>query len=73
MCSARLRPFLTGEWRYLVMLNYAVAPEVLASRLPKGTTLDLWQGRALVSVVGFRFLTRGCWGRWYRGIATSTR
>lgn len=49
------RAFLTAEWRYLVMLNYEVSPTALTSYLPDGTTLDLWQGRALVSVVGFRF------------------
>src|SRR5918996_5117390 len=48
--------FLTAEWRDLVMLNYEVDPQVLARRVPPGTELDIWQGRALVSVVGFRFL-----------------
>jgi len=48
--------FLTAEWRWLVMLNYEIPPEVLAPFVPRGTTLDLWQGRALASVVGFRFL-----------------
>lgn len=38
------------------MLNYEVPPEVLIPRLPSGVELDLWQGRALVSLVGFRFL-----------------
>ena len=50
------RAFLTAEWRHLVMLNWEVAPAVLRPLVPAGTTLDLWQGRALVSVVGFRFL-----------------
>lgn len=50
------RAFLTAEWRYLVMLNYEVAPSVLRPLVPAGATLDLWQGRALASVVGFRFL-----------------
>jgi uncharacterized protein YqjF (DUF2071 family) len=48
--------FLSAEWRSLVMLNYEVPAEVLEPRVPKGTVLDLFQGRALVSVVGFRFL-----------------
>lgn len=47
--------FLTAEWRDLVMLNYEVDPAVLLALLPAGTELDLWQGRALVSVVGFHF------------------
>ena len=38
------------------MLNYEVSPELLAPFVPRGTSLDLWQGRALASVVGFRFL-----------------
>jgi hypothetical protein len=50
------RPFLTAAWRDLVMLSYAIDPGVLAPRVPAGTTLDLAGGRALVSVVGFRFL-----------------
>ncbi len=48
--------FLTAEWRYLVMLNYEVDPAVLLPLVPAGAVLDLWHGRALVSVVGFRFL-----------------
>ena len=50
------RPFLTAAWRDLAMLNYAVAPDVLAPLVPAGTVLDTWQGTAYVSVVGFRFL-----------------
>jgi hypothetical protein len=49
-------PFLTAQWRHLVMLNDEVDPDVLTRLVPAGTVLDLWQGRALVSVVGFRFL-----------------
>ncbi len=50
------RAFLTAEWRWLVMLNYEIDPAHLAPFLPRGTTLDLWQDRAMVSVVGFQFL-----------------
>ncbi|MEM1117278.1 MAG: DUF2071 domain-containing protein [Bacteroidota bacterium] len=48
-------PFLTARWESLLFLNYACPPEVLAPRVPAGTTLDLWQGEALCSLVGFRF------------------
>jgi uncharacterized protein len=48
--------FLTAEWRHLVMLNYEVPAPLLEALVPRGTVLDLWQGRALASVVGFRFL-----------------
>ena len=50
------RVFLSAEWRHLVMLNYEVPPALLASRVPAGTTLDLFQGKTYVSVVGFLFL-----------------
>jgi uncharacterized protein YqjF (DUF2071 family) len=50
------RAFLTAEWRWLVMLNYEIDPRHLQPLIPSGTTLDLWQNRALVSVVGFQFL-----------------
>ena len=48
--------FLTAQWRHLVMLNYEVDPTLLASRVPRGTELDVWNGRTFVSLVGFRFL-----------------
>jgi uncharacterized protein YqjF (DUF2071 family) len=48
--------FLSAEWRSLVMLNYEVDPEILTPFLPAGLELDEWQGRTLVSMVGFRFL-----------------
>lgn len=54
--AAKRRAFLRADWRYLVMLNYDVDPTILRPLVPPGTSLDLWQGRALVSVVGFRFL-----------------
>ena len=49
-------PFLTAEWRDLLILNYEVAPDRLRPCLPAGTALDLYEGKALVSFVGFRFL-----------------
>lgn len=53
---AGTRAFLTGEWRYLVMLNYEVDPAVLAPLVPAGVELDSWDGKTLVSMVGFMFL-----------------
>ena len=50
------RPFLTAEWRWLAMLQYEVEPDVLRALVPRGTELDAWEGRTLVSLVGFRFL-----------------
>ena len=50
------RTFLTAAWRDLALLNYEIEPDVLRPYVPKGTVLDLWDGRCFVSVVGFRFL-----------------
>jgi uncharacterized protein YqjF (DUF2071 family) len=47
--------FLTAEWRWLAMLNYAVDPQTLAPFVPAGTELDFWNGKTFVSVVGFLF------------------
>ena len=48
--------FLQAEWRNLLMVNYEVPPDVLKPYLPAYTELDLWEGKALVSMVGFMFL-----------------
>ena len=48
--------FLSAEWRYLAMLNYAVDAALLGEFVPRGTELDRWNGQVLVSLVGFRFL-----------------
>lgn len=47
--------FLTAEWRKLAMAQYEVAPATLASYLPAGVELDLFEGRCYVSLVGFLF------------------
>jgi uncharacterized protein YqjF (DUF2071 family) len=56
MTERKRRGFLTAQWRYLVMLNYDVDPAILYALVPRNTELDLWNGRAIVSAVGFRFL-----------------
>jgi uncharacterized protein YqjF (DUF2071 family) len=35
-----LKPFLTANWRYLAMLNFAVDPKILAPNVPAGTQFD---------------------------------
>jgi uncharacterized protein YqjF (DUF2071 family) len=50
------RPFLTATWRNLVLLSFEVDPEVLRPYLPQGLSLDLWEGRCLISVIGLQFL-----------------
>jgi uncharacterized protein YqjF (DUF2071 family) len=50
------RVFLSAHWLDLVMVNYEVDPSLLKSYVPSGTELDSFEGRTLVSLVGFRFL-----------------
>lgn len=50
------RTFLTAQWRYLAMLNYAIDPDLLKRRVPPGTELDFFADKTYVSVVGFRFI-----------------
>src|SRR5580704_14616660 len=57
------RPFLTAEWRNLVMLNFEVDPAILRPRVPSGTELDDFEGRTYVSIVAFRFLKTRIYGR----------
>ena len=47
--------FLTAHWENLVMANYEVDPVVLAPYLPNGVELDVYEGKAFVSLVGFMF------------------
>jgi uncharacterized protein len=47
--------FLKAEWRKLIMANYQVDPAILQPYVPAGTTLDLWQDRCYISLVGFLF------------------
>jgi uncharacterized protein YqjF (DUF2071 family) len=49
-------PFLTAFWKDLALLNFEVDPALIAPHVPAGTELDLWEGKTLVSLVGFRFL-----------------
>lgn len=48
--------FLTAEWRYLVMLNYEIDPDLVRPLAPRGTAIDFWEGKTYVSMVGFLFL-----------------
>ncbi|MEO6758198.1 MAG: DUF2071 domain-containing protein, partial [Saprospiraceae bacterium] len=49
-------PFLTAEWRKLIMANYVVPASLLEPHLPYGTELDTWEGECYVSLVAFMFL-----------------
>lgn len=47
--------FLTAEWRKLIMANYVVDKSILQSYLPAHTTLDCYNDKCYVSLVGFMF------------------
>lgn len=53
-------PFLTAEWRHLVMVSFAVDPGRLAPLVPAGTDLDTHDGTTWVSLVAFRFVNTPC-------------
>jgi uncharacterized protein len=59
---AERRVFLSAEWRDLVMLNYEVDPAILRGFVPRGVELDTFEGRTLVSLVGFQFLRTKLYG-----------
>ncbi len=48
--------FLKAEWRKLLIINYEVSPETVIPYLPAHTSLDLYHGKCLISIVGFMFL-----------------
>ena len=49
-------PFLSAEWRNLLMVNFEVEPALLEPLVPRGTTLDPHEGITWVSLVAFQFL-----------------
>ncbi len=51
-----MNPFLTAYWKNLVFINYEVDAAILKSYLPQGVEPDFYQGKCLVSLVGFMFL-----------------
>jgi uncharacterized protein len=50
-----MKNFLTARWEQLIMANYAVDPALLQAHLPKDVALDLYEGKAYISLVGFMF------------------
>lgn len=51
-----MKAFLTAYWKNLIFINYEVSEAVLSPYLPNGTELDFYNGKCLVSLVGFLFL-----------------
>ena len=50
-----MQTFMTARWENLIMANYAIDPEILKPYIPNGVELDLFEGKAFVSLVGFLF------------------
>lgn len=50
------RTFLDAQWRKLIMVNYAIDPELLKPYIPFETELDFWDDTCYVSLVGFMFV-----------------
>lgn len=48
--------FLNAHWKNLILINYEIDPNLLKPLVPKGTELDLFNGKCYVSVVGFMFM-----------------
>jgi uncharacterized protein YqjF (DUF2071 family) len=47
--------FLKANWENIIMVNYEIDPKVLLPFLPNGVELDLYEGKAYISLVGFMF------------------
>lgn len=47
--------FLTAQWNNLLLANYSVNPEILEPYVPKGTSIELYEGHAFLSLVAFMF------------------
>ena len=62
------RVFLTAEWRDLIIASYAVDDDLLLPRLPPGLELDRFEGNAVCSLVGFRFLHTRVFGVKWPGL-----
>jgi uncharacterized protein YqjF (DUF2071 family) len=62
MPPSRERVFLSAHWLDLVIVNYEVEPSLLKNYVPNGTELDSFKGKAMISLVGFRFLRTRLFG-----------
>ncbi len=60
---------MTMSWRHLLASHWPVDPNLLAEGLPDGLSLDLWEGKAWLSIVPFEMANvspRGLTGRFGR-------
>ncbi len=52
--QSQLKSFMFQKWEHLLFLHWPVDEKLLSASLPKDLRLDLYEGHAWVSVVGFR-------------------
>ncbi len=50
-----MKTFLKAHWKNLIMINFEVPKELLQPYVPQGTDIDLWKGKAYLSLVAFLF------------------
>lgn len=48
--------FLSAHWSHLILINYALRPDLLLPFCPEGTEPDVREGKAFASLVAFDFL-----------------
>lgn len=53
--KSKKNSFMHAEWNDLVFINYEINPQFLIKYLPKGTELDLFNGKCYLSLIGFMF------------------
>ena len=49
------KPFMQGTWDNLIIATYTCESTLLQEYLPKNVSLDLYEGKALMSLVAFTF------------------
>lgn len=47
--------FLTAKWQDLILISYSVDPNLLKPYVPAETSIDLFEGKAYISLVAFMF------------------
>lgn len=52
---SKKRSFMHAEWNDLIFINYEIHPQFLEKYVPKGTEIDLWNGKCYISLIGFMF------------------
>jgi uncharacterized protein YqjF (DUF2071 family) len=57
-----MRNFLTARWENLIMVNYEISTKILQHWLPEGVSIDYYNDKTFVSLVGFMFVKTKLFG-----------